>query len=354
MTEKPTLLVIDDEPTVRETFKLWLEEEGYIVYTAAAKMEALKILEEYSIDVCLVDLRLGVEDGLEVSKELKKADTLLKIIILTGFPSYETAIDAMKIGIFDYISKGEEDQGILQKIKRAVEARQKEINAKHEFTGYRKNIILVCNHMMIQEGFEKFCRDENDYHLMHTYHSLDYIKPNDFNHKAALVLLCMSCNQEHLKDPKNVMAALYLYFPNAAVLITNSQFTDLEKLQLIKLGVKGFLSKNISKEDIKKALEAVLKGEFWIPQELTHRLLAELLKKTSEIKYKKPENVYQLSRREIEIIKAMASGLSNFEIGAKLYISQKTVKAHIYHVFKKMGVKSRTQAIVKAVEAHII
>jgi DNA-binding NarL/FixJ family response regulator len=102
------------------------------------------------------------------------------------------------------------------------------------------------------------------------------------------------------------------------------------------------------------AFDAVLKGEFWIPRELTHRLLAELLKKTSEVKYKKPENIYQLSRREIEILQAMASGLSNFEISTKLFISQKTVKAHIYHIFKKMGVKSRTRAIVKAVEAHII
>jgi DNA-binding NarL/FixJ family response regulator len=354
MTQKPTLLVIDDEPTVRETFKLWLEEEGYIVYTAAGKIEALKILEEYAIAVCLVDLRLKGENGLEISKELKKADTLVKIIILTGYPSYETAIDAMKIGIFDYISKTEEDQDILQKIKRAVEVRKKEINAKDEYHGYRKNIVLVCNHMMIQEGFEKFCRDETDYHLMHTYHSIDYIKSSDFNHKAVLVLVCMTCNHKHLKYPKNALANLHLFFPHAAVLIMNSQYTDIEKMQLIKLGVKGFLPKNLSKDDIKMALEAVLNGELWIPHELTHRLLAELLKKTSELKYKKPENIYQLSRREIEILQAMASGLSNFEIGAKLYISQKTVKAHIYHIFKKMGVKSRTQAIVKAVEAHII
>jgi DNA-binding NarL/FixJ family response regulator len=354
MTEKPTLLVIDDEPTILETFKLWLEEEGYIVYTAAGKMEALKILEEYSIAVCLVDLRLADENGLEISKELKKADTLVKIIILTGYPSYETAIDAMKIGIFDYISKTEEDRSILQKIKKAVDARKKEIAAKDEQAGYRKNVVLACNHMMIQEGFETFCRDEADYHLMHTYHSIDYIKNNDFNHKAAVVLVCMTCNQDHLKYPKNAMTDLHLYFPNAVVLIMNSQFTDLEKMQLVRLGVKGFLPKNLSKGDIKMAFEAVLKGEFWIPQELTHRLLAELLKKNSEVKYKKPENIYQLSRREIEIIQAMASGLSNFEISAKLYISQKTVKAHIYHIFKKMAVKSRTQAIVKAVEAHII
>lgn len=354
MTGKPTLLFVDDESTVLETFKLWLEDEGYIVYTAASKKEALKVLEDYSIEVCLVDLKMKEEDGLEISKELRKANTLLKIIIITGYPSYETAIDAMKIGIFDYISKSEEEQEILKKIRKAVETRQKEIHEKSETGGCRKNIILVCHHMMIQEGYEKFCRDETDYHLMHTYHSIEYIKTSDFNYKAALVLVCMTCNQKHLEHPKKTLSNLRLYFPNASILIMNSQFTDVEQMQLIKLGAKGFLPKNLPKKDIKTAFEAVLKGEFRISRELTHRLLAELLEKNSKVKYKTPENIYLLSRREIEILQAMASGLSNFEIGNKLYISQKTVKAHIYNIFKKMDVKSRTQAIMKAAAAHII
>ncbi len=354
MMEKPTLLIIDDDLTVLETFKLWLEDEGYVVYTATSRAEALKVLEDYAIAVCLVDLKMQGEDGLEISRELKKADTLLKIIIITGYPSYETAIDAMKMGIFDYISKSESEQDILSKIRKAVETRQNEIATKGEGIGSRKNIILVCHHLMIEEGFEKFCRDEANYHLMHTYHSIDYVKTGDFNHKADLVLICMTCNQLHLEHPKKIFPNLRLFFPNAGILIMNSQYTDAEKMQLVKLGTRGFLPKNLSKNDIKEAFEAVLKGEFWISRELTHRILSELLVKTSDIKYKKPENVYHLSRREIEILQAMASGLSNFEVSTKLFISQKTVKAHIYHIFKKMGVKSRTQAIMKAAEAHIL
>jgi two-component system response regulator DegU len=189
---------------------------------------------------------------------------------------------------------------------------------------------------------------------MHTYQSVEYIKTSDFNHKASLALVCMTCNQTQLKHPKKTLHSLRLYFPNAGILIMNCQYTDTEKIQLVKLGAKGFLPKNLSKDEIKMVFEAILKGEFWIPRQVTHRLLAELLEKASEVKFKKPENIYQLSRREIEILQAMASGLSNFEISTKLYISQKTVKAHIYHIFKKMEVKSRTQAIVKAAAAHII
>ena len=347
-------MLVDDEPSVLQTFKQWLEGEGYSVYTAISKKEALKILEEYSIAVVLIDLKMGEEDGLEISEELKKADALIKVIIITGYPSYESAIDAIKMGIFDYVSKSSDDSDILKKIANAVETRQKEIADKTEGSGDSKNIILVCHHMMIQEGFEKFCRDEPGYNLMHTYHSLDYIKTSDFNHKASLILLCTSCNQSHLGHLEKTFSSLNLYFPNACLVMINSQFNDEEQIELIKLGVKGFLPKNILKETMKKSFEGILTGEFWASRKVTQRLLSELLVKATKTKYKKPENVYHLSGREIEILQAMASGLSNYAISNKLFISEKTVKAHIYHVFKKMGVKSRTQAILKAKEAHII
>lgn len=350
----PALLLVDDEPEVLETLKLWLEGEGYSIYTATSKNEALKILEEYSIAVCLIDLKMGEENGLEISTELKKADALIKIVILTGYPSYESAIDAIKMGVFDYVSKASEEQEILQKIENAVATRQKEINAKTEGSGDGKDIVLVCHHMMINEGFEKFCREEPNYNLMHTYHSFDYIKASDFNHRASLVLLCVTCNQSHLGQLDKTFPDLGLYFPNASLVMLNSQFNEDEQIELIKAGVKGFLPKNILRADMKKAFEDILDGQLWVSRKVTHRLLTELLTKTAKTKYKKPENVYHLSRREIEIIQAMASGLSNYEISNKLFISEKTVKAHIYHIFKKMTVKSRTQAIVKAKEAHII
>ena len=352
--ENPCLLLVDDDQDVLQTFKLWLEEEGYSVYTATSQKEALTVLEEYPIAVCLIDLKMKDEDGLQISRELKKTDDLLNIIIITGYPTYETAIDAMKMGFFDYISKSSESREILERIEKAVEARQKEITVKTGGAEGRQNIILVCHHAMIKEGFEKFCRDEPIYNLMHAYHSFDYIKKSDFNNKASLVLVCVPCNQDHLENPAKASSQLKLYFPHARLVMLNSQFSDEEKKELVKLGVKGFLPKNTTKENMKKAFESVLRGQMWVSRKVTQQLLSELLTKTSDIKYRNPGNKYHLSNREVEILQAMASGLANVEIANKLYISEKTVKAHIYHIFKKMEVKSRTQAIMEAVKAHII
>ena len=354
MNQKPALLLIDDDEHVLETFKLWLEDEGYLLHTAVSKKKALEILKEYSIAVCLIDLKMEEESGLEISEELKKIDSLLKIIIITGYPSYDTAVDAMKMGIFDYISKSSDNKNILRKIENAIETRQSEIAAKEESPENQNNIILVCHHMMIKEGFENFCREHPDYLLTHTYHSVEYIKSSEFNSSASLVLICHTCNQHCLAHREEIYPHLHLLFPHSRLVMINCQLNDEEKKLLIKSGIKGFLPKNIFKENMKKAFQAILSGQIWVSRKVADSLLNELLEETSESKYQKPQNPYGLSNREIEILEVIASGLSNFEISNKLFISEKTVKAHINHIFKKLGVKSRTQALKKAVEEHII
>jgi DNA-binding NarL/FixJ family response regulator len=354
MNQNTQLLLIDDELTIRESFKLWLEREGYQVHTAATSAEALDILKKNSIAVCLIDLKMKDENGLQIGKDLKKFDSLLKTIILTGYPSYETAVDAMKIGVFDYISKSMENEDILKKIENAIDVRRSEIAAKGEPTDRQKSIILVCHHVMIKEGFENFCREEPEYRLMHTYHSVDYIKSSDFNNKASLVLICRTCNQHCVDQPEEVCSQIGLLFPHAHPVMINYLADDEEKRKLVKLGVKGFLPKNIIKDNMKKAFKMVLDGQLWVSRKVAHSLLNELLVKTAEPGYTALKNVYNLSNREVEIIQTIASGLSNFEISEKLFISEKTVKAHVNHIFKKMKVKSRTQVIKKAVEEHII
>jgi len=354
MNQKPALLLIDDDQYVLETFKLWLEDEGYSLHTALSKKKALEILKEYSIAVCLIDLKMEEESGLMIGEELKKIDPLLKIIIITGYPSYDTAVDAMKMGVFDYISKSSDNKNILRKIENAIETRQSEIAAKGESPESQRNIILVCHHMMIKEGFENFCREHPDFRLTHTYHSVEYIKSSEFNSSASLVLICQTCNEHCTAHQEEMFPHLQLLFPHARLIMINCQFNDEEKKQLIKLGVKGFLPKNIFKENMKKAFQSILGGQIWVSRKVADSLLNELLEETSESKYQKPQNPYNLSNREIEILEVIASGLSNLEISNKLFISEKTVKAHINHIFKKLGVKSRTQAVKKAVEEYII
>jgi DNA-binding NarL/FixJ family response regulator len=349
------LLVVDDDPEVLKSLQLWLKNEDFLVFTAANKDQAREIIKKESIAVCLVDLRLKNEDGLRVGADLKSMDEQLRIIILTGYPTYESAVDAMKTGIFDYLSKSTDNDAILRKIHNAVEERANEIARKKDGAKSKFDIILIGHHVLVREGLENFFRENPEYFLQHTYHAYDYVKKSDFSLDAALLLICAPCNDVFLKTPEPMLGNLKTIFPNAKMVIINCDYDDDKKRELIRCGAKGFFPASIGKANLKKAFDCILAGQIWISRKLTHTLLNELLEDTNpEIIYKKPLSTFNLTDREIEVLQALASGLSNYAISEKLFLSEKTVKTHTNHIFRKMEVNSRTQAVMKALEFHII
>ncbi|MCU0235914.1 MAG: response regulator [Acidobacteria bacterium] len=355
MPEKPGLLIVDDDPEVLKSLQIWLKSEGFRVFTAGDTPQALDTIRKQEIAVGLVDLHLKNEDGLRLATELKALDESLKIIVITGYPSYESAIDAMKTGIFDYISKSTENDVILRKLRAAVAERQRERSGEKESGRPGINVILLGHHQLVREGLENFFKENAEYRLLHVYHSYEYVKKGDFNLEAALLLICSSCNQEYLDDAEGFFARLKLVFPNAKPVIINCACDDERKKELLRRGVKGFLPANIGKGVLKKALGCIMGGQVWVSRELSQQLLSELLEDTgSGIAYKKPVDSFNLSDREVEVLKALASGLSNLVISEKLFLSEKTVKTHTHNIFRKMGVKTRTQAVLKGMEFHII
>jgi DNA-binding NarL/FixJ family response regulator len=212
------------------------------------------------------------------------------------------------------------------------------------------NIILICQHQLIREGFEKLCQDDNLYILAGHYPDLDRLKSGDFQTISGLLLICQECNRLQLKKLEQILPGIQLVFPNTRMVMINSEFSRKEKVRMITLGVKGFLSRELTVKAMKKAFKAIMDGETWVSRKLTDGLLSELIREKSALSYSRPEARFRLSRREQEILQAMAAGLSNLEISEKLFISEKTVKAHIHHIFKKMGLKNRTQAVLKALE----
>jgi len=355
MHEKPGLLIVDDDPEVLKSLQLWLKNEDFRVFTASDKLQALDLIQKKEIAVCLVDLHLKNEDGLRLAAEMKVLDEFLKIIVITGYPSYESAIDAMRTGIFDYISKSTENDAILRKLHAALEERQGEMAGKGGGGQARFNVVLLGHHQLVREGLENFFKENPEFRLLHVYHSFEYVKKNDFNLEAALVLICSSCNQEYLNDTASFFSRLKLVFPNAKPVIINCTCDDRQKMEFLRRGVKGFLPANIGKSSLKKALGCILTGEVWVSRELSHQLLNELLEDTGpELIYKKPVATFNLTDREVEILQALASGLSNLAISEKLFLSEKTVKTHTHNIFRKMMVKTRTQAVMKGMEFHII
>ena len=99
------ILIVEDEVIMRESLRDWLTDEGYHVETAEEGEEALKTIAERDFGVVILDLRLPGKDGIEVLREAKEKRPQLKGIIITAYPSVPTAVEAMKEGAIDYLSK---------------------------------------------------------------------------------------------------------------------------------------------------------------------------------------------------------------------------------------------------------
>jgi DNA-binding NtrC family response regulator len=117
----PVILVVDDEPLQRDILKTILDDEGYETYTASSGEEGLKILQEIHPDVVLTDLRMEGMDGIEFIESIPKEPFETPAIVMTAFGTIASAVDAIRKGAFDYLTKPLDKDVILISVKRAVE-----------------------------------------------------------------------------------------------------------------------------------------------------------------------------------------------------------------------------------------
>jgi DNA-binding NtrC family response regulator len=122
---RPVALVVDDEESVRESFRLVLDHD-YDVIDAPDGARALEIVRAHHVDVVLLDIRLPEMDGIEVLERLKAIDDSLEVILVTAVKTVRTAVAAMKLGAFDYVTKPFDDDELLSLVRRAVEKRSLE------------------------------------------------------------------------------------------------------------------------------------------------------------------------------------------------------------------------------------
>jgi len=118
-----SILVVEDEKLQRELLSDLLRKEGYLVYAAEKGDEALGIVEKSPVDVCIVDLRLPDIDGVTLIKEIKKRDPEIDIIMVTAYGSIETAIEALKSGAGDYLTKPVNFDDLLIRLEKIKEKR---------------------------------------------------------------------------------------------------------------------------------------------------------------------------------------------------------------------------------------
>jgi two-component system response regulator AtoC len=119
---RPVVLVVDDDPGVRESFRLILEDH-YDVADVPDGPSALDVVRTSAVDLVLLDIRLPGMDGIEVLERIKAIDEGMEVILVTAVKTVRTAVAAMKLGAFDYLTKPFEEDELLSLSRRALERR---------------------------------------------------------------------------------------------------------------------------------------------------------------------------------------------------------------------------------------
>jgi DNA-binding NarL/FixJ family response regulator len=136
-------------------------------------------------------------------------------------------------------------------------------------------------------------------------------------------------------------------YPEIKIIMLTMHNEDEYLMAALREGADGYLLKDTPSDQVVDAIKMVEKGESILHPEMTKKLIDFHQQKSTE-------NDSQLTDREQEVLICLVNGLSNKDIASSLFISDKTVKIHVSKIFKKLGVKSRSQAVIHAVQHQLV
>jgi DNA-binding NarL/FixJ family response regulator len=134
----------------------------------------------------------------------------------------------------------------------------------------------------------------------------------------------------------------------ATKVIALTIYEDEEVVEMVKAGVSAYVLKDVAGSELIDTIYRVLEGEVVIHPRVASRLVRELTRP------EKKKDEVRLTRREIDVLDLLVKGNTNKEMADSMFISEKTVKNHLTSIFRKLGVKDRTQAAIFALKNHIV
>jgi two-component system, NarL family, nitrate/nitrite response regulator NarL len=204
-------------------------------------------------------------------------------------------------------------------------------------------ILLLDDHALFREGLSRLIESEPDFEMAAHCASVSEAT-NILHHKRIdLVLLDFDLGKE---DGFQFIASARQGGFHGRVLMVTAGMTDAESVQALRLGAGGIFAKHSSPGLLAQAIRQVMAGETWLDQS-SMQALVEAAKRPERLPPTRP-----FTERESQVLQGVFEGLSNKEIGARLSISESSVKAALQQLFQKTGVRTRAQLVRIALEEH--
>lgn len=207
-------------------------------------------------------------------------------------------------------------------------------------------ILIADDHPVVREGLFAMLSRQSDFEVVGE--ARDGVEAVNKAKELSPEVVLMDLRMPEL-DGVEAMNQIKSAKPNTKFIILTTYSDDDYIFRGIEAGARGYLLKDAPREELFKAIRAVHRGESLIQPVVASKVLDRL----TELSRRAPSGE-ELSERELEVLRLMAKGAANKEIGAELSIAQSTVKTHISTIFQKLGVNDRTEAVTEALKKGII
>ena len=198
-------------------------------------------------------------------------------------------------------------------------------------------LAIADDHMLFREGLRSLLEVATDLVVAAETDRVDKIVPMLLATPCDILLLDLQMDRNSLVNIRNLAARVKV------IVVTASEDPD-QAMTAIRAGAHGVVFKRFAAETLKDAIRAAANGETWMPPPVQSRLAGELREPGRE----------PLTPREREIVRHVAQGLRNAEVGKRLFITEETVKAHLNNIFQKLRVRDRVQLTLYALRAGIV
>jgi DNA-binding NarL/FixJ family response regulator len=200
-------------------------------------------------------------------------------------------------------------------------------------------ILLVDDHPVVREGLRGMLAAEDDFAVVAEAGGAAEAVAAVRAHEPEVVLMDLRMPGG---DGVEATARVLAQRPETRVVVLTTYDTDADILRAVEAGAAGYLLKDASRAELAQAIRAAARGETVLAPSVAAKLVSRM------------RSPVELSRREIEVLRLVARGHTNAEIGRELLISEATVKTHLLRTFGKLDVSDRTAAVTAALERGIL
>src|SRR5690606_9716408 len=210
-------------------------------------------------------------------------------------------------------------------------------------------VLLVDDHAVLRDGLSSLISLEPDMEVVGE--ARDGEEAINLVESTRPDVVLMDINMPGMSGVEAIRR-IHAKHPQVAVLVLTMYDRDEYLYESIRAGATGYLLKDAPSGDVIAAVRSAYRGESTLHPVMARKLLDNLSGRERRMERGGEDDF--LTPRELDVLKWMVKGLSNKEIAEQLFISDKTVKIHVSNIFKKLGVKSRSQAIIYAIQHELV